>query len=152
MFFSQFQLGEVSQFAAHQENGRLMGFVVESRDWSDGDEEGEPSYSAFVFESNTEGEKVGASNTLFFNKERRVMSLLHRWILRFTSFCFYSQICYTISLAKDITEAKKVLSSWKQIYFTLFYLVLVLSWQHLKCWCCNLVLILQNSEAAKQNY
>ncbi|XP_044048810.1 DCC-interacting protein 13-beta isoform X1 [Siniperca chuatsi] len=68
-----FQLGEVCQFAAHQENGRLMGFVVEGRDWSDGDEEGEPSFSAFVFESNTEGEKI----------------------------------CYTISLAKDITEAKK---------------------------------------------
>eukprot|EP00064_Thunnus_orientalis_P004818 superscaffoldBa00000452_g4831 len=68
-----FQLGEVCQFAAHQENGRLMGFVVEGSDWSDGDEEGEPSFSAFVFESNTEGEKI----------------------------------CYTISLAKDITEAKK---------------------------------------------
>lgn len=68
-----FQLGEVCQFAAHQENGRLMGFVVEGRDWSDGDEEGEPSFSAFVFESNTEGEKI----------------------------------CYTINLAKDITEAKK---------------------------------------------
>uniref|UniRef100_A0A3Q3M7Z0 Adaptor protein, phosphotyrosine interacting with PH domain and leucine zipper 2 n=1 Tax=Labrus bergylta TaxID=56723 RepID=A0A3Q3M7Z0_9LABR len=68
-----FQLGEVTQFAAHQENGRLMGFVVEGRDWGDGEEEGEPSFSAFVFESNTEGEKV----------------------------------CYTISLAKDITEAKK---------------------------------------------
>ncbi|XP_059190646.1 DCC-interacting protein 13-beta isoform X2 [Centropristis striata] len=68
-----FQLGEVCQFAAHQENGRLMGFVVEGRDWSDGDEEGEPSFSAFIFESNTEGEKI----------------------------------CYTISLAKDITEAKK---------------------------------------------
>ncbi|XP_054475655.1 DCC-interacting protein 13-beta isoform X2 [Anoplopoma fimbria] len=68
-----FQLGEVCQFAAHQENGRLMGFVVEGRDWSDGDEEGEPSFSAFIFESNTEGEKI----------------------------------CYTINLAKDITEAKK---------------------------------------------
>ncbi|XP_058500753.1 DCC-interacting protein 13-beta [Solea solea] len=69
-----FQAEEVCQFAAHQENGRLMGFVVESRDWSDGGgEEGEPSFSAFVFESNTEGEKI----------------------------------CYTISLAKDITEAKK---------------------------------------------
>ncbi|XP_068595278.1 DCC-interacting protein 13-beta [Brachionichthys hirsutus] len=68
-----FQLEEVCQFAAHQENGRLMGFVVETRDWSDGDEEGEPSFSAFVFESNTEGEKI----------------------------------CYTVSLAKDITEAKK---------------------------------------------
>lgn len=43
-----------------------MGFVVESRDWSDGDEEGQPSFSAFVFESNTEGEKVGASKTNFF--------------------------------------------------------------------------------------
>ncbi|XP_030586599.1 DCC-interacting protein 13-beta [Archocentrus centrarchus] len=68
-----FQLGEVCQFAAHQENGRLMGFVVEGRDWSDGDEEGAPSFSAFVFESNTEGEKI----------------------------------CYTINLAKEITEAKK---------------------------------------------
>lgn len=35
-----------------------MGFVVEDRDWSDGGEEGEPTFSAFVFESNTEGEKV----------------------------------------------------------------------------------------------
>ncbi|XP_008310479.1 DCC-interacting protein 13-beta isoform X2 [Cynoglossus semilaevis] len=68
-----FQLEDVCQFAAHQENGRLMGFVVEGRDWTDGDEEGEASYSAFVFESNTEGEKI----------------------------------CYTINLAKDITEAKK---------------------------------------------
>uniref|UniRef100_A0A7N6FCM7 PID domain-containing protein n=1 Tax=Anabas testudineus TaxID=64144 RepID=A0A7N6FCM7_ANATE len=64
---------KVCQFVAHQENGRLMGFVVESKDWSDGDEEGESSFSAFIFESNTEGEKI----------------------------------CYTISLAKDITEAKK---------------------------------------------
>uniref|UniRef100_A0A3P9MIL6 Adaptor protein, phosphotyrosine interaction, PH domain and leucine zipper containing 2 n=1 Tax=Oryzias latipes TaxID=8090 RepID=A0A3P9MIL6_ORYLA len=53
-----FQLEEVCQFAAHQENGRLMGFVVEGIDWSDGNGEGEPSFSAFVFESNTEGEKV----------------------------------------------------------------------------------------------
>ncbi|XP_021423622.2 DCC-interacting protein 13-beta [Oncorhynchus mykiss] len=68
-----FQLQEVTQFAAHQENGRLMGFVVEGRDWSEGTEEGEPSFSAFVFESNTEGEKI----------------------------------CYTISLGKDIIEAKK---------------------------------------------
>uniref|UniRef100_A0AAY5L1L6 PID domain-containing protein n=1 Tax=Esox lucius TaxID=8010 RepID=A0AAY5L1L6_ESOLU len=68
-----FQLQEVTQFAAHQENGRLMGFVVEGRDWSEGDEEGEPSFSAFVFESNTEGEKI----------------------------------CYTISLGKEIIEAKK---------------------------------------------
>ncbi|XP_071182411.1 DCC-interacting protein 13-beta [Salvelinus alpinus] len=68
-----FQLQEVTQFAAHQENGRLMGFVVEGRDWSEGTEEGKPSFSAFVFESNTEGEKI----------------------------------CYTISLGKDIIEAKK---------------------------------------------
>ncbi|XP_061139747.1 DCC-interacting protein 13-beta [Syngnathus typhle] len=71
-----FQLGEMCQFAAHQENSRLMGFVVEGRDWSGGgghDEGGEPSFTAFVFESNTEGEKI----------------------------------CYTMSLAKDITEAKK---------------------------------------------
>uniref|UniRef100_A0AAY4E9T4 DCC-interacting protein 13-beta n=1 Tax=Denticeps clupeoides TaxID=299321 RepID=A0AAY4E9T4_9TELE len=68
-----FQLGDVTQFAAHQENSRLMGFVVEGRDWSEGEEEGKPSFSAFVFESNTEGEKI----------------------------------CYTISLAKEITEAKK---------------------------------------------
>lgn len=46
------------QFAAHQENTRLMGFVVEDRDWGDGGEEGAPTFSAFVFESNTEGEKV----------------------------------------------------------------------------------------------
>lgn len=57
-FHQQFQLEEVCQFAAHQENGRLMGFVVEGIDWSDGNGEGEPSFSAFVFESNTEGEKV----------------------------------------------------------------------------------------------
>ncbi|XP_019748909.1 DCC-interacting protein 13-beta isoform X2 [Hippocampus comes] len=73
-----FRLGEVCQFAAHQENSRLMGLVVEGGDWSGGgggddDEGGEPSFSAFVFESNTEGEKI----------------------------------CYTMSLAKDITEAKK---------------------------------------------
>lgn len=61
------------QFAAHQENGRLMGFVVESRDWSDGDEEGEPSFSAFVFESNTEGEKVhNPESTTRFQVEEHV--------------------------------------------------------------------------------
>lgn len=53
-----------------------MGFVVEGRDWSDGDEEGQPSFSAFVFESNTEGEKVGAPNThIFFFPTRRDMSI-----------------------------------------------------------------------------
>ncbi|XP_062317441.1 DCC-interacting protein 13-beta [Osmerus eperlanus] len=68
-----FQLQDVSVFAAHQENGRLMGFVVEGRDWSEGEEEGHASFSSFIFESNTEGEKI----------------------------------CYTISLGKDIIEAKK---------------------------------------------
>uniref|UniRef100_A0A3B3QLZ2 Adaptor protein, phosphotyrosine interacting with PH domain and leucine zipper 2 n=1 Tax=Paramormyrops kingsleyae TaxID=1676925 RepID=A0A3B3QLZ2_9TELE len=68
-----FQLQDVTQFAAHQENSRLVGFVVESQDWAEGGEEGEASYSAFVFESNTEGEKI----------------------------------CYTISLGKEIIEAKK---------------------------------------------
>ncbi|KAJ8416329.1 hypothetical protein AAFF_G00356170 [Aldrovandia affinis] len=53
-----FQLQDVTQFAAHQENGRLMGFVVEGRDWGDGEEGGEPSFSAFIFESNIEGEKI----------------------------------------------------------------------------------------------
>ncbi|KAG5830475.1 hypothetical protein ANANG_G00311020 [Anguilla anguilla] len=68
-----FRLRDVRQFAAHQENGRLMGIVVEGRDWAEGAEEGDPAFSAFVFESNTEGEKI----------------------------------CYTISLGKEITEAKK---------------------------------------------
>uniref|UniRef100_A0A8B9KWH4 DCC-interacting protein 13-beta n=1 Tax=Astyanax mexicanus TaxID=7994 RepID=A0A8B9KWH4_ASTMX len=53
-----FQLMDVTQFAAHQENSRLMGFVVEGTDWSEGVEEGQPSFSAFIFESNTEGEKI----------------------------------------------------------------------------------------------
>ncbi|KAI7812259.1 putative DCC-interacting protein 13-beta, partial [Triplophysa rosa] len=52
-----FQLKDVSQFTAHQENSRLMGFVLEGRDWSNGGD-GEPSFSVFVFESNTEGEKI----------------------------------------------------------------------------------------------
>lgn len=58
MWCTQFQLQDVSVFAAHQENGRLMGFVVEGRDWSEGEEEGQASFSSFIFESNTEGEKV----------------------------------------------------------------------------------------------
>lgn len=74
---SQFQLRDVCQFAAHQENTRLMGFVVEGRDWSEGDEEGKPSFSAFVFESNTEGEKVGA-----LNAQRTSQLLLHRLRLK----------------------------------------------------------------------
>uniref|UniRef100_A0A671K928 DCC-interacting protein 13-beta n=1 Tax=Sinocyclocheilus anshuiensis TaxID=1608454 RepID=A0A671K928_9TELE len=49
-----FQLKNVTQFAAHQENSRLMGFVLQG---SDGGED-QPSFSVFVFESNTEGEKI----------------------------------------------------------------------------------------------
>lgn len=60
-----------------------MGFVVEGRDWSDGNEEGEPSFSAFVFESNTEGEKV--------------CSLLHQ---QFVSFMF--------QVENMLTEAERV--------------------------------------------
>ncbi|MBN3288291.1 DP13B protein, partial [Polyodon spathula] len=51
----QFQLRDVVQFAAHQENRRLIGFVVQGPEIS---EEMEPSLSAYVFESNTEGEKI----------------------------------------------------------------------------------------------
>uniref|UniRef100_A0A673HTQ0 PID domain-containing protein n=1 Tax=Sinocyclocheilus rhinocerous TaxID=307959 RepID=A0A673HTQ0_9TELE len=52
-----FQLKDVTQFAAHQENSRLMGYVLQGSDWSDGGED-QPSFSVFVFESNTEGEKI----------------------------------------------------------------------------------------------
>lgn len=91
-----------------------MGFVVEGRDWSDGDEEGEPSFSAFVFESNTEGEKVDTPNADVLFSRRGNMLTEAQIFIDSLSFCLYSQICYTISLAKDITEAKKVSSSsWK---------------------------------------
>lgn len=43
----------MTQFAAHQENRRLIGFVIHLSDTL-----GEESMSAYVFESNTEGEKV----------------------------------------------------------------------------------------------
>ena len=52
-----------------------MGFVVEGRDWSDGDEEGEPSFSAFVFESNTEGEKVDTDKALPCFKKGKMMHI-----------------------------------------------------------------------------
>lgn len=85
-----------------------MGFVVESRDWSDGDEEGEPSFSAFVFESNTEGEKVhNPEPTTRFQVEEHVKCNIISTPLYVI---VYSQICYTINLAKEITEAKKVTS------------------------------------------
>ncbi|KAM3674022.1 DCC-interacting protein 13-beta [Ammospiza maritima maritima] len=50
---ASFELTTVTQFAAHQENGRLIGFVIHLSDTL-----GEESMSAYVFESNTEGEKI----------------------------------------------------------------------------------------------
>ncbi|KAJ8269798.1 hypothetical protein COCON_G00124050, partial [Conger conger] len=52
-----FQLQDVTQFSAHQENGRLLGFVVGGPD-SGEEEEGSESFRAFIFESNTDGEKI----------------------------------------------------------------------------------------------
>uniref|UniRef100_A0A8D2M2E0 DCC-interacting protein 13-beta n=1 Tax=Zonotrichia albicollis TaxID=44394 RepID=A0A8D2M2E0_ZONAL len=49
---ASFELTTVTQFAAHQENRRLIGFVIHLSDTL-----GEESMSAYVFESNTEGEK-----------------------------------------------------------------------------------------------
>lgn len=87
-----------------------MGFVVEARDWSNGDEEGEPSFSAFVFESNTEGEKVHnpESTTLIGFKQKNMLNVIYN--INTLYVIVYSQICYTINLAKEITEAKKVTS------------------------------------------
>lgn len=51
--FFQFELASVTQFAAHQENKRLIGFVV-----CVSESPAEDSLSTYVFESNTEGEKV----------------------------------------------------------------------------------------------
>ncbi|EOB01292.1 DCC-interacting protein 13-beta, partial [Anas platyrhynchos] len=48
-----FELATVTQFAAHQDNRRLIGFVVHLSETP-----GEDSMSAYVFESNTEGEKI----------------------------------------------------------------------------------------------
>lgn len=50
---ASFELATVTQFAAHQDNKRLIGFVVHLRETP-----GEESMSAYVFESNTEGEKI----------------------------------------------------------------------------------------------
>ncbi|KAJ7397793.1 DCC-interacting protein 13-beta [Pitangus sulphuratus] len=50
---ASFELTTVTQFAAHQENRRLIGFVVHLTETP-----GEESMSAYVFESNTEGEKI----------------------------------------------------------------------------------------------
>nr|XP_056703524.1 DCC-interacting protein 13-beta [Euleptes europaea] len=50
---TSFELASVTQFAAHQDNKRLLGFVV-----CDAESPGENSKSAYVFESNTEAEKI----------------------------------------------------------------------------------------------
>ncbi|XP_059702214.1 DCC-interacting protein 13-beta isoform X3 [Haemorhous mexicanus] len=50
---TSFELTTVTQFAAHQENRRLIGFVIHLSETL-----GEESMSAYVFESNTEGEKI----------------------------------------------------------------------------------------------
>ncbi|XP_009888770.1 PREDICTED: DCC-interacting protein 13-beta-like [Charadrius vociferus] len=50
---TSFELATVTQFAAHQDNRRLIGFVVHLSETL-----GEESMSAYVFESNTEGEKI----------------------------------------------------------------------------------------------
>ncbi|XP_073476383.1 DCC-interacting protein 13-beta isoform X2 [Aquarana catesbeiana] len=57
-----FDLENITQFAAHQENKRLVGFVVCTPEASGGD-----SLSAYVLESNTEGEKICFS--ISFGKE-----------------------------------------------------------------------------------
>lgn len=53
VYFFQFELPSVTQFAAHQENKRLVGFVVRVPESTGGE-----SLSTYIFESNSEGEKV----------------------------------------------------------------------------------------------
>ncbi|XP_055971275.1 DCC-interacting protein 13-beta [Sorex fumeus] len=50
---ANFELTSVTQFAAHQENKRLVGFVVRMPESTGG-----ASLSTYVFESNSEGEKI----------------------------------------------------------------------------------------------
>ncbi|XP_006141500.1 DCC-interacting protein 13-beta isoform X1 [Tupaia chinensis] len=50
---ANFELTSVTQFAAHQENKRLVGFVVRTPEST-----GEQSLSTYIFESNSEGEKI----------------------------------------------------------------------------------------------
>ncbi|XP_007946428.1 DCC-interacting protein 13-beta [Orycteropus afer afer] len=50
---ANFELTSVTQFAAHQENKRLVGFVVRVPEAT-----GEESLSTYIFESNSEGEKI----------------------------------------------------------------------------------------------
>lgn len=51
--YFQFELTSITQFAAHQENKRLVGFVVRTPESTGGE-----ALSTYVFESNSEGEKV----------------------------------------------------------------------------------------------
>ncbi|XP_031506574.1 DCC-interacting protein 13-beta isoform X3 [Papio anubis] len=50
---ANFELTSVTQFAAHQENKRLVGFVIRIPEST-----GEESLSTYIFESNSEGEKI----------------------------------------------------------------------------------------------
>ncbi|GAB5574170.1 DCC-interacting protein 13-beta isoform X1 [Prionailurus iriomotensis] len=50
---ANFELTSITQFAAHQENKRLVGFVVRTPESTGGQ-----SLSTYVFESNSEGEKI----------------------------------------------------------------------------------------------
>uniref|UniRef100_A0A452SPD0 DCC-interacting protein 13-beta n=1 Tax=Ursus americanus TaxID=9643 RepID=A0A452SPD0_URSAM len=50
---ANFELTSVMQFAAHQENKRLVGFVVRTPESTGGE-----ALSTYVFESNSEGEKI----------------------------------------------------------------------------------------------
>ncbi|XP_076968014.1 DCC-interacting protein 13-beta isoform X2 [Tamandua tetradactyla] len=50
---ANFELTSVTQFAAHQENKRLVGFVIRIPEST-----GEESLSSYIFESNSEGEKI----------------------------------------------------------------------------------------------
>ncbi|XP_073940385.1 DCC-interacting protein 13-beta isoform X2 [Castor canadensis] len=50
---ASFELNSVTQFAAHQENKRLVGFVIRVPEST-----GEESLSTYIFESNSEGEKI----------------------------------------------------------------------------------------------
>ncbi|XP_015982544.2 DCC-interacting protein 13-beta isoform X1 [Rousettus aegyptiacus] len=50
---ASFELPSVTQFAAHQENKRLVGFVVRVPESTGGE-----SLSTYIFESNSEGEKI----------------------------------------------------------------------------------------------
>lgn len=50
---ANFELSSVTQFAAHQENKRLFGFVIRVPESM-----GEESLSTYIFESNSDGEKI----------------------------------------------------------------------------------------------